>query len=280
MYKIAVGELVSTCSALFRVLATIYIFVFHCNSLYGLSNFGLVDYAFIVFMFVSGYYAVAANVGANEWLVRRLKRIFIPYWIVTPAVLLFNHVFSYKDVGLFESVVLLLGGNFFLSHRLYVVTWFVSVIVVFYVYTYVVVKFASVLTRAVFAVVSLFIFLSLNVPAYLFVSYNVGMLVSVAFRKFDVVGVMVSVSGPVFNLFRGFGVVFNEAQGVSYEFFLVHGGVLLLFCKVLHFGYVQAFLVSFCVSVVFSYAVRYVASCVEGAARNACRGVLTIRRRI
>jgi peptidoglycan/LPS O-acetylase OafA/YrhL len=84
-----------------------------------------------MFFSISGFFVVqgrTTNVG--PWLRKRLSRIFVPYWITVTAVLIANHLRSYKPV----SVWLVVSEYFGLAgwtHRGQIVgvhLWFVSLL--------------------------------------------------------------------------------------------------------------------------------------------------------
>jgi len=49
--------------------------------------------------------------------------------------ILSNSIFKYKEVILFEYVASLLGSSFFIENKLYVISWFISIITIFYIQT-------------------------------------------------------------------------------------------------------------------------------------------------
>lgn len=243
--ELSVREMTSAVNSVLRITATVLVFVFHCNALYGLGSDRPLFYAFSFFLFLSGFYAASARSNPVGWLMRRLRRIYIPYWIVVVGVVAANMMYGYKDVGVFEIGVLLAGGNLFIDNSLYVIAWFVSAILCFYLYVFVIAVLRSVALRVGVTVVWAWFLLVFDIPPYFFVAFALGFLLR---RLMASTGVDKESfrSGGAFHasLSTSSGLLFT-VQNYSYEFFLLHGGVLILFTKVFHAGYAVSFLAGF-----------------------------------
>ena len=115
------ADIASAVNTVLRILSTIIIYVFHCNAQYKIESKESLFYAFTFFLFISGYYSFFQNKSANQWIIKRLKRIYIPYWIVILSAIAANFIFQYKNIGIKELFFALIGGNLFIQHNLYVI---------------------------------------------------------------------------------------------------------------------------------------------------------------
>ena len=91
-------------------------------------------YIFLVISgFLFGHQGISGSYG--EWMIRRAKRIFLPYWIflgLLITVLLVGHI-SIDKTALVRSILGLQGFNYVLPGAQH--TWFISAILLFYVMT-------------------------------------------------------------------------------------------------------------------------------------------------
>lgn len=237
-----VEDMFSAINAVFRIVATAIIYIFHCGAHYNLVTDRSLFYAFTLFLFISGYYASPQGASPHKWLLKRLKKIYIPYWIVIVGVIATNEYFKYKSVSLTEIFFLVIGGNLFIEHKLYVIAWFVSAIILFYLYVYFTHVFTSVAARIPITILIFGTLYQFGIPVYFFVSFAVGYGLKFVFRR-------TGLSGHPMLLPEKFGMFFMRiykplmrVQNYSYYFFLLHGGVVLLFAKVLQTGFTTALL--------------------------------------
>lgn len=243
--ELPVREMTSAVNSVLRITATVLVFVFHCNALYGLGSDRPLFYAFSFFLFLSGFYAASARTNPVGWLMRRLRRIYIPYWIVVAGVVASNMIYGYKDVGMFEIGVLLAGGNLFIDNSLYVIAWFVSAILCFYLYVFVIAVLRSIVLRVLVTVLWAWFLTTFDIPPYFFVAFALGFLLRRLLTKAGAESESVR-SGSAFGTsFKVSSGLLFRLQNYSYEFFLLHGGVLILFTKVLNTGYGVSFFAGF-----------------------------------
>ncbi len=167
----------------------------------------------------------------------------IPYWPVISLVIFFNELYQYKSTGFFEYLVIFFGGSMFLDNPLYVVAWFITLILGFYFYIFLVrLSGKHIVKYLVFAcgfAISLlfhkmFYFLAFN-AGYI---YKSKIFVDVVFKKS--------------NAYRKLNAVMFEIQNYCYSFFLLHGGVLLFSINVLKLSSAICFIVSFVLTVIGS----------------------------
>jgi len=262
--KIPLSTVISTTNAALRSLATFYIFIFHCNGLYGVSNFGLVNNAFAIFMFISGYYTYLNGKDINSWLKRRIKRIFIPYWIVMGGAILSNSIFKYKDVTLFEYVASLLGASFFLENKLYVISWFISIITIFYIQTFFTWKQKGTARRIVAAITFSAIAIAINIPPNFILMYQLGLITNIALSTVLSPDITISISSPSkYKLFTAANDVVQILQKYSYDFFLLHGGVLIFFSKLIHTQYATTLLLALTITAILSIILHKTTDTIE-----------------
>ena len=261
--RISLSTAISTTNAALRSLATFYIFIFHCNGLYSVPNFGLVNNAFAIFMFISGYYTYLNGKDINSWFKRRIKRIFIPYWIVMCAAILSNCIFKYKEVTLFEYVASLLGASFFLENKLYVISWFISIITIFYIQTFLVWKQKNTAMRLVATVMFIVIAIEINIPPNFIFMYQLGLLINIALSTFFSPEFAIDTSPSKYKLFTAINGAVQTLQKYSYNFFLLHGGVLIFFSKLIHAPYATTLLLALPITAILSIILHKTTDTIE-----------------
>jgi len=261
--RIPLSTAISTTNAALRSLATFYIFIFHCNGLYGVSNFGLVNNAFAIFMFISGYYTYLNGKDINLWFKRRIKRIFIPYWIVMCGAILSNSIFKYKEVTLFEYAASLLGASFFLENKLYVISWFISIITIFYIQTFFVWKQKGTARRLVVAIMLSALAMAINIPPNFIFMYQLGLLTNIALSTVFSPDIAISVTPTKYKVYTVANDLVQILQKYSYDFFLLHGGVLIFFSKLIHAPYATTLLLALPITAILSIILHKTTDTIE-----------------
>ncbi|WP_148266951.1 acyltransferase family protein [Pseudodesulfovibrio mercurii] len=238
--SVVVEDLASAVNSVLRITATLIIYLFHCHGLYGRGDSRPLFYAFAFFLFLSGYYAMVRRENAVRWIRRRLRRIYIPYWLVITVVVLSNWAVQYKPVGVKELFFLLIGGNLFIEDKLYVIAWFISVIIFLYCCVFLMAYFRSMALRFLLAVALVYIMSHYRIPVYFYVAFTIGWSLHYLLLRSGLSRAVLPLSpGAARTLQRVYGPLLT-VQNFSYEFFLVHGGVLLLFNKLLKASYGEA----------------------------------------
>jgi hypothetical protein len=234
---VVVEDLASAVNSVLRITATLIIYLFHCHGLYGRGDSRPLFYAFAFFLFLSGYYSMVRRETAVRWIKRRLRRIYIPYWLVIAGVVVSNWIVHYKPAGPKTLFFLLIGGNLFIEDKLYVIAWFISVIIFLYFCVFLLVYFRSMALRFLLAVALVYIMSHYRIPAYFYIAFAIGWCLHYLLLRSGL-------SRAVLPLSQGAGRALHfvcgqilTVQNYSYEFFLVHGGVLLLFSKILKAPY-------------------------------------------
>lgn len=251
---IAVYEIISMCNSVLRVVATLIIFVFHCNGLYGHANGRMLLVSFALFMFLSGFYCFIGNRSSFEWIVRRLKRIYVPYWAVAALVIVSNEVFRYKSVSLVDLLVFVAGGNFFLRTNLYVIAWFVSVMILLYICMFIVSLQNKNSTKLIVTLLLSAALLSIGLPLYFLVFFFVGYSLHYLLKRAGILSVRLGCGSVNCRRLQYVHAKLRWVDGISYEFYLLHGAVLLCFYKIVHVSYASCLLVSFVLTVMGAVA--------------------------
>lgn len=230
-------DIVSAVNSALRIISTLIIYIFHCNSQYNIQSNDSLFYAFTFFLFISGYYSFFEKNSPHKWIINRLKRIYIPYWIVIIGVILANLIFQYKEMSTKEIFFALIGGNLFVEHKIYVIAWFISVIICLYICVYIY-KFINNFTLKIllcFGIVTLLI--KFDIPYDFFISFLLGYVIHyfISRNKLEYKNI---IKNPIhIGIFNTIYRLLFTTQNYSYEFFLLHGGVILFFTQVLHVNY-------------------------------------------
>jgi peptidoglycan/LPS O-acetylase OafA/YrhL len=216
-------ELMPMWPSVARIVATLAIFVFHYLGLLGLYQYRLSMWALFTFAFLSGYLANARNVPRVQWAVKRYLSVMIPHWLVIGPVLVANWATHYKPISPSAALVTFLGGNLFLENPLYVITWYVTFVLLLYAYLLVDSFFAGwkrlVVTAAGFMVFGRW----LGCGEY-YLPFTVGLYLAAWVP-------------PAPRLSRGevarrAAPALFKLQQLCYPFFLVHGAVQLAMIRV------------------------------------------------
>jgi len=255
--------LVSFIHSLLRIAATISIFHYHVSGLYGFYEGEILAFAFPAFMYLSGFYSCHEPEKAVGWMLKRIKRIYLPYWIVCLAVIVSNSILNYKEMTLSTVAVLIAGGNFFLQSPLYVEVWFVTVIVMFYVSVFILLLVNNLYLRIVLGVmlvVCLALFKVSGEFIYWFcIGYGARWLMDVMASDNRFITrqvVMINVNQYAFKV-----------QGYSYEFFLLHGSVLLFFVQIARFDFTNTFFAAFVVTAILSVFLQMLVQKMENVSK-------------
>jgi Acyltransferase family len=159
--------------SLIRLIATFLIFMYHLQGLYGDSQYSFDTIALIGFLLVSGYLSFKKE-NTWKWLVNRYIRILIPYWIIIPWIILANELFQYKKITTLSYIISFLGGGLFLTEPIYVISWFVTFILICYFMVFIsnyFNLFGQILISITFFIIILFYYKWL---AYLVIAFYIG----------------------------------------------------------------------------------------------------------
>lgn len=258
--SIFVKDFVSLVNSVMRILATMIIYKFHCEMQYDTSSKHHLFIAFSFFLFISGYYSTIVNKSPVVWIVDRLKRIYIPYWVVIAGVVVVNLFADYKEVGYKELFFLLIGGNLFVEHKLYVIAWFVSAIVIMYLCVFVMNYFRYISVRIVILVSLVCLLMSYGMPIDFFIFFGLGYAIHSILIQSGLEFKYIFVNDNVYKFYNTVAIPIRFIQDFSYEFFLVHGGVVLFFTKIIHTQYYVALYGGLVATIVGAIALKKIAS--------------------
>lgn len=220
-----------------RIVATLLVFAYHYLSLVGrLQSYPTLNEngynICALFLFISGYYSIVSKGSPHKWLARRVVGILVPYWVVIVPVLCANYIYKYKPALPWEYVAIFLGGSMFLDNPVYVISWFVTLILLLYTMVY----FSAILTGCYKAMPYVACFAILHygfrMDDVLFLSFVAGYAVRVA---------LPARTGSLADRWCWHAPVANALFGVQsfcYSFFLVHGAVLVVAVKLFPVNYV------------------------------------------
>ncbi len=214
---------VSTIISIARIFATMGIFYFHYLGLLGRNNHGIDLVCLLVFCFLSGYLSSAIQIQPLNWVYKRICMIMIPYWFIIVPVLIINRIVQYKETTLLSDFITMLGGNLFLNNPVYVIGWYVTFIIMLYLFVFIKCLSRNITVEVIIWIFGCICFGVLLHKTYYFISFALGCFVAKAFplpkRNFLQMNALDSV---LFFI-----------QEKCYNFFLVHGGVLLFVYVVL-----------------------------------------------
>ncbi|MEQ1869334.1 MAG: hypothetical protein ABL961_04865 [Vicinamibacterales bacterium] len=239
-----------------RIIATFAIFTFHYLGLLGRYQYRLSVWALLTFSFLSGYLAHARGTSRRSWAIKRYFSVMIPHWIVITPVLVANWATHYKPVTAVEALITFLGGNLFLTNPLYVITWYVTFVLLLYGYLFVDSYFRGWLRLLVSAAGFAF-FGWLGYNEYFF-PFSIGLCVAAWFpprAKVARSAIATSIGRVSFRL-----------QELCYPFFLAHGAVLLVMLRVTPFNPPVLFVAAFAVSVVAAFVIHIMSQPLLGLA--------------
>lgn len=211
--------------SIFRIFATTCIFTYHILGQYDFPTYHLEDIAIVIFCFLSGYFSPRNCDWV--WLKQRVLGVMIPYWLVIIPVLIVNKFFSYKEVTIISQIITLFGGNLFLDEPVYVIAWYVTFVLLLYLFTCIQTITSSMMLRIVLWIVGyIVLYINFNLQNY-FIAFGVGFV----FEK--ICPIPSKRDGSIFWI-----------QGRCYHFFLVHGGFIVFLKYYSHFDMVKLLILS------------------------------------
>lgn len=249
MKSISVEKKPELWASIARIIACGMIFVYHHAGLYGKSLNPLDFYAILIFVFLSGYFSFQNDASNKKfhitWLFRRIKSIMIPYWQVILFVIVVNEICKYKDTTPLKNLIIMLGGSMFLDDPLYVISWFITLILMLYFFIFAF-NISSNKSYKVFIFAIGFTFSVVLNKYFYFLAFCCGYAFKPVKEKHIDSSITLNIS---FTLSK----VFFLIQNYCYSFFLLHGGVLVLLIKVFELSPVNSFIVSFVITLIAAF---------------------------
>lgn len=96
------------------------------------------DYAVTLFLLLSGYGLMSSNmtrqVTAREFFIKRIRKIFFPYWLVTVIIVIVDYFFLQKQYQFYDLALTFSGLNISkILHYLDYTRWFITLLLVNYI---------------------------------------------------------------------------------------------------------------------------------------------------
>ncbi len=229
-------------ASIIRIISCLIIFIYHYGSLYGIKMYLIDNYAIAMFLFISGYFS---NQKSNniKWLIQRFKAIMIPFWLVILPIIIINVFYKYKAATFAENLIVILGGAFFLTNPLYVISWFITLIIFLYISLIIFCLSTDKVYKFIVFIIFLTCFYYIDMYLY-YSSFYLGYILRQIRKE--------RLSDTDEKYFKLNEILFI-IQNYCYSFFLIHGGILLLSIKILKIPPVASFIASFAITSVLSY---------------------------
>jgi hypothetical protein len=232
-----------------RIAATFAIFLFHYLGLLGLNQHRLSMYALDTFLFLTGYLAQHRHTSRLRWAAKRYFSVMIPYWLIIGPALVANWVAHYKPITPGAVAVTLMGGNLFLANPVYVITWYVTFVLLLYGYLLVDSCFSGV-SRLVVTAAGYVVFDVWLDRAEYFIPFILGMYIGGLVPPRPVAARSLVGRRAARALFT--------MQRLCYPFFLAHGGLQLALVRFTSWSPVTLFVVSLTATIAASVVVELV----------------------
>lgn len=227
-----------------RIIAVAGIFLFHILALYHYDNRNIDFYSILIFCFLSGYLSSNINkLNRLLWLKKRFFSIMVSYWIVIIPALVLNRFFNYKHTLLLGDIVTLLGGNMFLETKVYVEAWYITFVLLLYIFIFLQ-SFAKV------PVIKLFCWF---LAFLLFTA--MGFSKSVYFLAFTLGFLLSQIVAPPKKAESGsnvLSILLFKIQRYGYDFFLLHGGILVFLSVVMKLDIVATIVLGLLITILGS----------------------------
>jgi hypothetical protein len=245
-----------------------------------------------VFCGLSGYFSMRSSATSNpSWIVRRLKRVFIPYWISLMVIFVANGIVGYKPVSPCLIVSEFLGTALF-THPGALVgvhVWFISLILICYAIAAVIRWRPAALPLFAIGAVAAVCEGQASVAGHV-LSFLAGCLLSKCgeWKQQFVVGSLIAVvcAAGIAVLNAHFAYPFaamialllcsgwlapspswlTRLSESTYEFFLVHGPIYLGLAKYAHLGIVANLAFGTLLAIVAAFVLRSASRAVSNCA--------------
>jgi len=237
--------------SILRIAAAGCIFMFHFFALSGLPTRSLGTIGLAVFFFLAGWFGAHIKVTPNEWFVKRVKRILIPYWPVIFCVLLANRIVGYKETTVLKDILVFFGFGLFVDNPVYVLSWFITMILMLDLSLYIFYRIKHMGLKALYLVLVYTVFMKVtpqNISGALF--FYGGFFINMMTR-----GKINAFLNPPLQApwFERVNQKIYEIQNYTYSFFLVHAAVLVSVFHFLRFNTVTLFFITVLMSILLAY---------------------------
>jgi len=248
-----------------------------------------------LFCAMAGFFALGGSQRVGRWALDRARRLYPAYWIVTAALFAANGVTSYKPASVSLFISQMLGLGYFThggEHLINVPSWFLSLIFTCYVIAAIVrslphrrtvlvallvlsvivvaARVQTDFTRQIVAFVSGMVLRTFAVPA-LSGRLRAGLVVLLAgapwlwpdggYAAWALAAMLIAEAGTWRD-----GFVVRFIADHSYEMFLVHGPIVVLFVRMIHLPLPWALGLALVVTVVAAIALHRAVDWLESLA--------------
>ncbi len=208
-----------------RITATLMIFIFHYYSIQYNKILPIDVPAILIFCFLTGYLINQNVANKRQWIAKHYLKIMVPFWVVMFFVLLANYFVTYKHVFIANTFIVLLGGGLFVSEKLYVISWYITLVLLQYLFFLCLLSVTGYLYKLGIILISFCIFHYIVNMDWYYIATLIGYYSKFFKKTFFPQKINNSKSKICKILFL--------IQQFCYCFFLTHGGILLLCHNVL-----------------------------------------------
>ena len=234
-------------ASVLRIFGAACIFMFHFQVLNNKPTYHLALIGLGIFFFLSGWFGNYGNDVPSIWFFKRVKRIFIPYWPIIFIVLVANRVVGYKETTLLKDFITFIGFSYFIKIPVYVISWFITVILIldFTLYVFRLIRTRMLGYTFLLAAFGVFAFYAPLLKIELLLFY-VGFLLG---------GMSINIKQTSFlfitdtEWYRFLNDKFYILQNYTYSFFLIHAAVLISVFRVLKYNSYKALVVALVISI-------------------------------
>jgi hypothetical protein len=217
-----------------RIIATALIFIFHFLGQSDLPTYDLDYYGITLFLFISGWFSYSSSGTPHNWLIKRVRKIMIPYWAVLTLVYIINLFIHYRKVTFLHVIYGYLGLNLFVPDRIYIISWFITKILFFYVIVYLIRTIKGTEGKIILLIMNAVLFrFILGINFIYFIAFFTGYCLKII-KTTKHFPPLVNVKYTEHFLFDRINGLLFHIQNYSYPFFLIHGLFMLFIVKQLH----------------------------------------------
>ena len=234
-----------------RILATSMIFCFHFLGQYNIDNSGIDIAGISLFCFISGYLIYPVKNVGTKWIINKYLHIMIPYWLVITLVIIANIFVKYKVKETHELLIIFFSGGLFVNDPLYVISWYITFILCLYAMTAICNIHTNVVISTFLFFTSIAFYLIIIKRPYIYIiSYIAGYFLKYLQLRFPPRSI------DKFNHHRPSSQLKKATiflQNRCYSFFLIHGGIVLMFVKIFHANFATCLVYSLLLTAILSH---------------------------
>ena len=191
-----------------------------------------------MFLVISGYFSYQPKVIPSRWILKRIKQIMIPYWIVISIVLVVNTIVNYKETNILKNFIVFFGGSLFVDDPVYVISWFITYILLLYLCVCIFTLFRSPYIKLLYLIFCGALFFLYKIGnLYYYIGFFLGYFVRYFYSTKKIENLRI-------KKFDRINIFLYQIQNYSYSFFLIHAGVLHLFINLMTLSGMAAFSLS------------------------------------